>query len=174
MQRFYPTYLTTDVAFLTSQSESLRVMKLRACARHGSRGAFCWRALIQTRVTSPRTIPSSFQDPNLACNEIGDCGAEAFAAVLRLDCSLGSLDISDNSITVAGARRLSSAVEGNRTLDRLLVRAVARSREEQAELTALRQRHTCGPAGTRCIIAEPRCKINHAMFAAPLSTSAMQ
>jgi hypothetical protein len=139
------------LAFLVSQSKALHVLRLRGNGIQ-SRGAMALAsALIQSRVTSLCMSPSSLQELDLACNEIGDCGADAFAAVLRLNGTLRSLDISDNSITIAGARRLSSAMEGNRTLDRLVVRAVARGREEQAELTALRQRHTCGPAGTRYV-----------------------
>ncbi len=42
-----------------------------------------------------------------------------------------------NSVSVAAARRLSFAMETNRTLGSLLVGAVARSRGEQSELTAL-------------------------------------
>jgi hypothetical protein len=101
-------------------------------------------ALIQRQVNTPRTLPSSLDELDLSCNKIGDSGAEAFSAVLRLDCALRILDVSYNSITVAGARQLSRAAEGHRTLERLLVRAVARSHGEQSELAALQLRHREG------------------------------
>ncbi len=95
--------------------------------------------LIQRQVNIP------FRDElDLSCNNIGDGGAEAFSTVLRLDCALRILDVSHNSITVAGARRLSCASEGHRTLDCLLVRAVARNRGEQSELAGLQLQNTCG------------------------------
>jgi len=133
-------------AFLLWKSRALRVLRLRG-NNIQSRGAIALaNAVIQRQANMPQPIPCVLDELDLACNSIGDGGAEAFAAVLRRDCALRMLDVSYNSITIAGARRLSSAVEGNRTLDSLLVRAVARNRGEQSELAALQQRHACGPA----------------------------
>jgi hypothetical protein len=138
------------LAFLVSRSKSLRVLRLRGNGIQ-SRGAIALaNALIQHQTSPARGPTRSLEELDLARNEIGDGGAEAFAAVLRVDCALRALDLSHNAITVAGARRLSSALEANRTLDCLLVRAVARSRGEQTELEALQRHHACGPASKRC------------------------
>ena len=145
------------LAFLVLKSKSLRVLRLRGnCIQ--SRGAVALaNALIQRQFSTPRTMPylRSLDKLDLACNDIGDGGAYAFSAVVRLNCALRALDISHNSITIAGARRLSSAMEKNRTLDSLLVGAVARSRGEQSELTALQLRHACGPGSDRCARRPP-------------------
>jgi hypothetical protein len=139
------------LAFLVLKSKVLHVLRLRGNGIQ-SRGAIALaNALIQNHVSSERTLPNSLEILDLACNEIGDSGAEAFSVVLRLNRTLRTLDMSHNSITIAGARRLSSALEENQTLNNLLVRAVTRSSWEQAELTALQLRHTCGPASKRCV-----------------------
>jgi hypothetical protein len=132
------------LAFMLSKSKALRVLRLRGNSIQ-SRGAIVIaNALIKKQMD--RTPQTFLAELDLAFNEIGDGGAEAFAALLRVNCTLRTLDISHNSITIAGTRFLSSAMEANRTLDSLLVRTVAQSHGEQLELTAMQLRHTCGPA----------------------------
>jgi hypothetical protein len=129
------------LAFLVLNSKAMRVLQLRENGILSTGAIALANALIQRQVNRPRTLPSSLDELDLSCNKIGDSGAEAFSAVLRLDCALRILDVSYNSITVVGARKLSRAAEGHRTLERLLVRSVARSNGEQSELTALQLRH---------------------------------
>ena len=140
------------LAFLVLQSKALRVLGLRGNGIQSPGAIALAKALLPNRATSPHKLQSSLQELDLACNDIGDCGAAAFAAILRLNGTLRALDISHNAVTIAGARWLSCAVERNTTLDSLLVRAIAQGRGEQSELEALEQRHTSGPAcGTRYV-----------------------
>jgi Ran GTPase-activating protein (RanGAP) involved in mRNA processing and transport len=82
------------LAFLVSQSKALRVLRLRGNDIQPRGATALAKALIQNRITSQRTLPRSLQELDLACNQIGDGGAAAFSAVLRLNGTLRSLDIS--------------------------------------------------------------------------------
>ena len=64
--------------------------------------------------------------------------ARSFAAALgERACALRSLDISRNSITSRGARRLAVALWTNRALENLRVESIALGELEEAALEAL-------------------------------------
>jgi Ran GTPase-activating protein (RanGAP) involved in mRNA processing and transport len=114
------------LAAVLPECASLRALSLRGDRIGPDGAAALGKALI------PATVPpgavsrhvGQLEALDLRRNVIGDAGAAALAAALARDPPLRELDVSSNWMTARGARALAEAVQGNRRLRGLTVRAV--------------------------------------------------
>ena len=130
-----------SLAALVRTCPALKTLRLRD-NRIGQRGATALAAALKPQfpITLGGCRGVGLEILDLSINLIGDNGAIELAAALGSNRSLVALDVSRNSVTVVGAERLADAMECNRTLRWMLVRAAAVGAEEEAALEALRRR----------------------------------